>query len=303
MTAGQAGYYGLPILKRPHWKWEIVLYFWLGGIAAGAYVVAALADVFGDEDDRPTVRAGRLLALPLLVVCPLLLIKDLGRPEKFYNMLRIFKLKSPMSVGSWGLFIFGGLSGLSALLELAAEQDGWRRLRRLVAVLGSPLGLFIGGYTGVLLSATAIPLWASNRLLWGPVFLSSAFSTGTAAIELALALAGAGRPRTLAKLERLHLFGLLTEAGLVLASLRRLGRAGEPLIRGTWSSLFVPGTLGIGLAAPLVLGLTSRRSPGRVMILARALCILVGGLSLRASVVYGGRTSADDVRAYLEMTS
>src|SRR5579884_1066062 len=169
-------YYGLPVLKRPHWQWEIALYFWTGGIAAGTYLVAAIADLFGDEHDRPTVRAGRLLPLPLVLVSAALLIKDLGRPEKFYNMLRIFKLKSPMSAGTWGLTGFGGFVGLSALLELLTPGDGWRGLRRTVAALGTPFGFFVGGYTGVLISATAVPLWAKNRLLWGPTFLASAFS-------------------------------------------------------------------------------------------------------------------------------
>src|SRR5579859_4218528 len=92
-----SGYYGLPVLKRPHWKWEIALYFWAGGTAAGAYTVATIAELAGD---RTVARAGRWVALPLLIVSPMLLIKDLGRPEKFYNMLRIIKLVSPMSVGT-----------------------------------------------------------------------------------------------------------------------------------------------------------------------------------------------------------
>ncbi|HEU5012512.1 MAG TPA: NrfD/PsrC family molybdoenzyme membrane anchor subunit, partial [Roseiflexaceae bacterium] len=176
------GYYGMPVLKRPHWKWEIILYFWMGGIAVGAYVTAAIADLFGDQEDDILARTGRLIALPLMVLSPILLIKDLGRPEKFYNMLRVVKLRSPMSVGTWVLTTFGAFSGLSALLELFFYEPRWRWLRRLTAILGTPGAIAVGGYTGILLSATAIPLWFKNRLMWGPVFLASAFSTGTAAI-------------------------------------------------------------------------------------------------------------------------
>src|SRR5438067_6347454 len=112
------GYYGLPALKRPHWRWQIPLYFFLSGLAAAAYLLAALADLFGADEDRPVVSTGRWLALIALLPCPLLLVDDLQRPERFLHMLRIVKPRSPMSVGSWGLALFGGLAGGSALLEL-----------------------------------------------------------------------------------------------------------------------------------------------------------------------------------------
>jgi formate-dependent nitrite reductase membrane component NrfD len=297
-------YYSLPVLKPAHWKWEIVLYFWLGGIAAGSYVVAAIADVLGNDEDRATARAGRLIAFPLLLVCPLLLIKDLGRPERFYNMLRIFKLKSPMSVGSWALFVFGGFTGLSALLEMPplAGLGNARRFGRLLGLLGAPVGLVIGGYTGILISATAVPLWWRNRLLWGPLFLASAFSTGVAAIETMLSVTRSGGPGAWRRLSSAHLFGLLLEAGLLVASIRRLGRAGDPLVRGRWSSLFLPGVAGVGLAAPILLSLSGREG-GRGMSTVRALCVLLGGLVLRTCVVYAGRDSVEDPTTYLQPNS
>lgn len=297
-------YYSLPVLKAAHWKWEIVLYFWLGGIAAGSYVIAAIADLLGNDEDRATARTGRLIAFPLVLVCPLLLIKDLGRPERFYNMLRIFKLKSPMSVGSWALFAFGGFTGLSALLEMPplAGVGGARGVGRLLGLLGAPLGLVIGGYTGVLLSATAVPLWWRNRLLWGPLFLASAFSTGVAAIETMLSLTRSGGPTAMRRLGSAHLFGLLLEAGLLAASIGRLGQAAAPLVRGRWSSLFLPGVAGVGLAAPILLSLSGREG-GRGMSTFRALCVLLGGLVLRTCVVYAGRDSAEDPTTYLEPES
>src|SRR5689334_20966443 len=82
-------YYGIPPIKKPHWKWEIILYFFLGGIASGAYTIATIAEVFGDARHRPVIRAGRFVALPCLIISPILLIKDLGKPTRFFNMLRI----------------------------------------------------------------------------------------------------------------------------------------------------------------------------------------------------------------------
>lgn len=313
------GYYGLPVLKRAHWGWEIVLYFWVGGVAAGAYAVAAVADFFGDERDRATVRAGRLIAWPLLPLSAALLIKDLGQPRKFLHMLRIVKVKSPMSAGSWGLTAFGAIATLSAALELLALGPRWRTTRRVVGLLGAPFAVFVGGYTGVLLSATAIPLWAGNRVLWGPTFLASAFSTGTAAIEVALALSGAGARPAFARLHRMHRLGLVVEGSLLAAGLLKLGRAGHLLTRGKWGTLFLPGTVGLGLALPLLWrqgtsrahtrahdagvdcdGITGAERAGTAFTSA---CILLGGLIFRACLIYAGRDSADDASAYFALTA
>src|SRR5919206_248058 len=81
--------FGISPIKKPPWELEIVLYFFLGGIAAGAYTIATIAEVFGDRRHRNIVRAGRYIALPCLAVSPLLLIKDLGKPIRFFNMLRV----------------------------------------------------------------------------------------------------------------------------------------------------------------------------------------------------------------------
>lgn len=290
-TDREPSYYGLPLLKRAHWKWEVVLYFWVGGIAAGAYVVAAIADLFGEDEDRHAARAGRLIALPLMLAAPALLIKDLGRPERFLNMLRIFKLKSPMSAGTWGLSSFGLFAGLSALLEL----QPFRAPRKLAGLLGAPLALFVGGYTGVLISATAIPLWFKNRFLWGATFLASAFSTGIAAVQAALALAG--KPND--KLHQADTLALAAEAGLLAAGLARLGDTAKPLTHGRWRSLFLPGALGLGIGLPLLLGAVRG---GRGLATFRSLAVLLGGLIFRACVVYAGRDSADDPEAYFALT-
>ncbi len=99
--SGEAStYYNLPLVKKAHWGWEIVLYFFLGGIAGGSYLVATLADFFGI--DKNLVRAGRYLSFVCILASPILLIMDLGRPERFHHMLRILKFRSAMSLGTWG---------------------------------------------------------------------------------------------------------------------------------------------------------------------------------------------------------
>lgn len=95
----ESAYHDYPVLKKPVWSWEIVWYFFFGGLAAGCYIIASLAALFGSREDRVTARTGYYLSLLALLPCPVLLIKDLGQPERFLNMLRMFKVKSPMSIG------------------------------------------------------------------------------------------------------------------------------------------------------------------------------------------------------------
>src|SRR5260221_9647001 len=117
----EPSYYDYPVLKAPIWRWEIIWYFFFGGLAAGSYVIASIASLFGSKEDRTVVRTGYYLSLLALLPCPPLLIKDLGRPEQFLNMLRIFKVKSPMSMVVWGLLTFSLFSGIPAISQGARD--------------------------------------------------------------------------------------------------------------------------------------------------------------------------------------
>jgi formate-dependent nitrite reductase membrane component NrfD len=155
-----AGYHGMPVLKRAQWTWQIPLYFFLSGLAGTAYLVATAAELLGDEDDRPVVTWGRRLALAGVVGGVPLLIDDLKRPERFLNMLRIVKPRSPMSMGAWALFLFGPFAAVGVLSP-----------PKVVGLAGAPLAAFVSSYTGVLLAATAVPLWGKARLWLAPLFL------------------------------------------------------------------------------------------------------------------------------------
>src|SRR5450755_1035551 len=233
----EASYYDNPVLKQPFWSWEIIWYFFFGGLAAGCYIIATIAALFGSREDRVVVRTGYYLSLLALLPCPPLLIKDLGHPARFLNMLRIFKVKSPMSMGVWGLLFFSLFSGITAVVQ--AARDGllghWWGARilaslpqKLLAVPGVAFGTFLGGYTGVLLTATSIPLWSRSKLL-GAVFISSATSTSSALISLVLRITGAPT-QVLHKLERLEWAALLIEMAWLLSFLRNSGRAARPLV-------------------------------------------------------------------------
>jgi protein NrfD len=183
----------------PHWRWLIIGYFFIGGIAGGSYFIAALLDLFGAPRDRLVARLGYYVALVGIVASAALLTVDLARPERFWHMLiqsergwPMFKWWSPMSIGSWGITLFGLFAFLSALGAIA--EEGWVRwapLRRLhggilgaiIPILGGVLAFFVAGYTVVLLSVTNRSIWADTNLL-GVLFLFSGASTAAATLIL-----------------------------------------------------------------------------------------------------------------------
>jgi len=308
-----AGYYGVPVIHKPHWKWLIIVYFFLGGIAGAAYVIAVIADLFGRPTDRRIVRAGHYVSVAALGPSPVLLILDLGHPERFANMLRVLKLRSPMSLGTWGLTLFGGCSALSACAEAAQDGllgRGWlaqvaaRLPSRPIGAVGAPLGLFVAGYTGVLLAATAVPLWTKSPLFLGPIFLNSALSTAVATITAVLALEP-GTPReTLDRLERLERIAILSELTLLATWLARLGPTARPLMVNTTGRLLRRGTIAAGLVLPVGLHVLKKMLPesaARPLTAAGSALVLTGGFILRYAVVVGGHASADDPQATLEL--
>ncbi len=309
----EASYYDYPVLKQPFWRWEIIWYFFFGGLAAGSYVIATIASLFGSKEDRVVVRTGYYLSLLMLLPCPLLLIKDLGRPERFLNMMRIFKVKSPMSMGVWGLLGFSAFSGSTAVMQ--AAKDGvlgrWWGARliaalpqKLISMPGSLFAIFLGGYTGVLLTATSVPLWSRSKLLGG-IFVSSAISTSTALISVVLRLFGAPH-KVLHKLENMEWMAMLVEGAGLLTFLRESGRAARPLVGtapGEHGTTFWRFMFGGGLALPWLLQTLTlfRRSGGKGKSggLLISLLVLVGGYFLRRTMIEAGRTSSLDARATL----
>lgn len=311
----EPSYYDYPVLKQPTWGWEIIWYFFFGGLAAGCYVLASIASLFGSKEDRAVARAGYYLSLLALLPCPPLLIKDLGRPERFLHMLRMFKVKSPMSMGTWALVSFSFFSGTTAVIQ--AARDGvlgrWWGARllaalpqRLLALPGTAFGLFLGGYTGVLLTATSVPLWSRTKMLGG-IFITSAISTSAALISFVLRLTGAPA-RTLHKLERMEWAALLVELTGLLGFLRGAGRSARPLVgnaptehgRAFWSFVFCG-----GLALPWLIQTFSllsgqrsnKRRNGRGLLV--SLLVLVGGYFLRRTMIEAGHTSSRDARTTL----
>jgi len=302
-------YYGIPPIKHAHWTWQIPVYFWIGGIGAGVHLFSTVAQILGHKDEALT-RASRYTMLATMMLSPILLIWDLGRPERFYNMLRVLKLRSPMSTQSWSVFAYGNLSGLISVRQAAEDgllgNDNFLvRLAKLIpvrflSIVALPVGLNVGSNTGNLISATSVPLWARNWLLMGPTFLTSGLSTALSWLSLVLHLTHSGEAKTLRTLHRAEKATIVIEAGLIAASLIRMSRWSKPLFSREVAPLFVGGTLIGGILAPFVLLLGKESRPKSIL---ASVLALAGGLAFRFAIIKGGRISADDPEAYFTFAS
>jgi formate-dependent nitrite reductase membrane component NrfD len=292
----------------PRWGWYIVLYFFIGGLAAGTYFIASMLDLAGDPRDRETVRLGYGFAFPAVVVCGLLLILDLGKPLRFWHMLikservplPIFKPWSPISFGTWalsGFAVFAFISFVGTLLEsgrlrwppLVRLDATARRAPRPLAVLWGILGILfafsLGGYTGVLVTGSSVPFWHNARLM-GALFLCSAISTSYALLMLVLVRRGRSQHAApVEKLARADRWAIGLELLVLAAMLALLGGVARPMIGGGFGVLFWLGVVALGLLTPLVLHWRGGAALTRDHALTSATCVLVGGLLLRFVVV------------------
>jgi hypothetical protein len=209
----KAGYYGQPVVKPPVWIWEIPVYFFIGGFGGMSGVIALAALAFHHTDVAVTAM---WLAVFAALVSPILLIVDLGRPRLFINMLRVFKLRSAMSMGVWILVMFSSCAvpGLIALelrvhLGLIGNIDQILRVFAALFITGSAFfGLLLSTYTGVLLGATAIPAWFLHRVLLPIHFGTAGLGSAAALLELL--------GHRIAALNALGYFAAAVETGLLI---------------------------------------------------------------------------------------
>jgi formate-dependent nitrite reductase membrane component NrfD len=286
----------------PHWAWWIIFYFFIGGIAGTAFLLAALLHLSNRPSDRPLIRLGYYVAFIGAVISGILLTLDLDRPLRFWHMLiesntgqPMFKSWVPMSVGSWGLLLFGLFAFLAALAALSEDRPDVkllqsapvRVLRRrwpsiAVAVLGSIFGLFLAGYTGVLLAVTNRPIWADSTLL-GLLFLVSGASTGAAALILLAMWRRVGHATSIEWLSWFDKRVLILELLVLIVFLVSLGSVAGVFL-SWWGVVLVLGVVGIGIVAPLLVGRGRRAHAPRELIRSASL-VLLGGFLLRVVVL------------------
>jgi len=278
-------YYGRPIIKEPTWTWEIPTYFFTGGLAGASAVLSSAARVTGNDTlARRALYVGAVADL----VSPLLLISDLGRPERFHHMLRVVKVTSPMNLGSWVLLVSGGASTTAAALQLLGK---WKPLRIAASALAALAGPPLATYTGVLIADTAVPVWHEGRheLPW--IFGASAVASAGAAASIVVPPENAGPAR------RIAVAGVLAEGALMQAMELRLGKVGEVYHEGEAGKLS-RAAKGLAVAGAALLARRGRKSRTSAVLAGALVC--AGELCLRWSVFKAGFQSARDPKYVVE---
>ena len=263
------------VTKPPPWHGLIVMDLFCAELAAGLFIVAALGDLVAHGAYGAASRIGYIAAFPIAFIDVLCLVFDLGDPLRFHHMLRVFKLRSPMSIGTWAVSGFSILSFVCFVLAIL-NLPGLAQTRAIIGGIGIPIALFVGGYKGVMLSCTAQPVWKSARWL-GAELVTSAALLGTAALLLVAVLLPAASAEPGLRLAELIMlcinfiftlaFTLEAYPQLVTAHSRQLLNLG--------------GLLLVGWIVPIVLLLLGA-APG---IIASACLILAAGIAYRFELV------------------
>jgi Polysulphide reductase, NrfD len=276
--------HGRPVIKQPVWKPEIPFYFYTGGLGGASAGLAALSELRGND---VLARRAWLLALGGAVASPALLISDLGVPHRFLNMLRMFKVTSPMSVGSWLLTGFGAATAPAAL-------DAWtglvpRPLGVAARTASAVLGLPVATYTAALIANTAVPVWHEARFLLPPLFASGAAASAGAAAMLVTPPRAAGAAR------RLALGGAAAELALTTAMEHGLGeRVAKPYHERGKARLLGRLAKALTLAGGVGTAVAGRERRGA---LAAGAALTAGAVLERWSVFVAGSQSAVDPQA------
>jgi len=279
-----SSYYGQPVIKEPVWTWEIPCYLFTGGLAGAS---AGLALLGGVRDNETLARRAWSVAMFGVTASPVLLIMDLGKPMRFLNMLRMLKVTSPMSVGSWILVVSGSSTAVAVLHAHTGLLPGLARGARPVAAI---MGLPLSTYTAALVANTAIPVWHEAHRELPYIFAAgAAASAGAAAVALTPA------PDS-AMARRLALVGSVAELAAVKLMERRLGEVGEPYEHGHAGRLT---RLAKGLTATGAGVLALEAGRWRPAAIAGAGMIFSGAFAERWSVFRAGFQSASSPRAVI----
>lgn len=279
-------YYGKPAIKSPVWIWTIPAYFFVGGLAGAAMVLAAAAQLFGGKRMQHLAQRAYWVGAVGGSVSSALLVADLGRPTRFLNMLRVFRPTSPMSVGSWVL-----AAATPCSLGAALFYRSNALLARLGGTGAAVFGIPLAGYTGVLLGNTAVPVWQQARRSLPVLFMSSSMNSAAGILKLIPLSPGA--------YDIVHTFGVMGAVVELAASeafereVSRVERVGKPLREGAPSVLWK--TAKVLTVASLLVSLAPGRS--RRMRQTAGILAALGSLCLRFAVFHAGKASARDPRA------
>jgi formate-dependent nitrite reductase membrane component NrfD len=281
-----ASYYGRPIINPPVWEeLDIAGYLFSGGLAGASSILAAGADLTG----RPVLaRRSRLCAIGAIGVSLIALVHDLGRPERFLNMLRVFKPTSPMSVGVWIISAYTPLTAAAAGSDVLGRAP---RSGRVAGIAAAGLGAGVATYTAALVANTAVPAWHGARRELPFVFAGSAAEAAAGFALIATPRRENGPAR------RMAVLGALAELIGVRVLKGRLGMVAETTATGTAGRRLRAAQ---ALAASGALGATLLARRSRLGAALSGAALLAGSALLRFGVFAAGMASAEDPRYTVE---
>jgi formate-dependent nitrite reductase membrane component NrfD len=295
---------------NPEWTWYILFYFFIAGLAGGAYLLATLLRHWGTAADEPVARLGMYVAFPAILICPILLTLDLTKPLRFWHMMvnttpgefgLNFKIWSPMSVGVWALVAVSALTVVSFLDALTRDGKLRGPLASLVAVGGTKawnvvtalLWLFIASYTGVLLAVSNQAVWSDSWALGG-LFLASGLS-GAAALLVLLSRYRRGAEASRGVLDVSERFFTVLELALLVVFVLTLIGDGtlDEAFGMPWLLLWLvafagmlPGLRGLAAGGFRVTGGGALAATHVSASAVAPALVLVGVLALRAAIIF-----------------
>lgn len=283
------------------WGWLIITYLFLAGAGAGAFIAAVACDLLAPDWSKALARAGSLAAGPLVAVGTVCLVLDL-EAGLWEPWRQIYLLSNPTSMITWGVFILSAFIPIAFLYAAALNKITFvgRYLARYtwhLEILGAPLAVATAVYTGVLIAVVnGVPFW--NTPLMPVLFFASAVSTGLAVAMIGAAIIDINTIRTLSNFALGHVIFLSVEGVvlmlLIFMSLTRTAEAAtsaQMLISGMLSPYFWVLVVILGVVIPFVLSIVEYYEYGempKILVVGADLLVLVGGMSLRALIVFSG---------------
>lgn len=290
-------YYGKPALKASDYQWSVGFYIFLGGLAAGTQILVTLADWLGIAAGSSLIFYGRGLALFAAALGGLLLISKLHVPQRFYNMLRIFRSTSAMSIGTYLLVVFSFLSAFA----FVAEWLAWRGTALIFGTLASFIALGMTTYTASLLATTSTPLWSAAPILLAVRFAAAAMASGAAALCL-LCVWPLGERSATNAFAQIALLAVSTDViatALWQVSIRMKGITTTPW-DGDWGSAHFLLLL-VGGVLPIVLYSIALTNEIESLAFVASLILIFAGSLLRVAVLYAGNRSAERPLDYFRL--
>ncbi|MBI3522461.1 MAG: polysulfide reductase NrfD [Chloroflexi bacterium] len=296
-----------PYVLQPEWEWPITIALFIAGVAAGTYSVMGLMHFAGDARDRVVADRLGLIPFPLMLIVPILLIIDLGQPERFLNLIFrspgavergpspfMLNTNSPMSSGGYVITIFAGFA-LIAFLDSLRRTRGWNvplvgmlEGNKVWLAIGELLAITTSAYSGVLINVT-------NQGVWGDTFLMGALFVAFSELSgMAVAAIVAGRAKALetALAVRTGLFWFAAiSAVLLVLFLAGLAAANDGSLAALTLSMLVGpafwiGAVGLAILVPLVVVGRPRMMPGPERLTLIGALVLVGVLAFRYAMFF-----------------